>query len=345
MKSDFLNRQVIPFEIKEDLDIADLLEKMEHISFQGRRLASAFQIWKGMLEVPCTIFFGLAGAMVPAGMRKIVTYLMEHHYIDCLVSTGANLFHSIHENRGKHHFQGNPETDDIELHKAGIDRIYDTYASEEEFRKTEDFVEKFAAELPTDHAYSTREFLYLLGKKIAENFNDPGPLDTAARECIPVYCPALGDSSIGIALAVGRIKGTNQIAFDIVKDVVEMAKIFDESRDTGVVYVGGGTPKNFIQQASVTSSKALDDMRGHRFAVQIITDSPHWGGLSGCTFDEARSWGKIADNAESITVHSDATIALPILVSALASSKIQRNQNHCPRFNINNPSLTFSFPT
>ena len=145
---------------------------------------------------------------------------------------------------------------------------------------------------------------------------EEGILTTAARLDIPVYCPAIGDSSIGIALAeIGH-----KILFDVIGDVEETAK-HAAGKQTMVIYIGGGTPKNFIQQTEVTNMMHNRNAPGHRYAIQFVVDPPHWGGLSGCTFEEAVSWGKIAIDARSVTVVCDATIALPIVTAAVLTRR------------------------
>jgi deoxyhypusine synthase len=145
---------------------------------------------------------------------------------------------------------------------------------------------------------------------------EEGVLTTAARLDIPIYCPAIGDSSIGIALAeIG-----SKVLFDVIGDVEETAKLA-ANKPTMVIYVGGGTPKNFIQQTEVTNIVHKRNVLGHRYAVQFIVDPPHWGGLSGCTFEEGVSWGKIAMDANSVTVICDATIALPIVVATVLTRR------------------------
>ncbi|MCS7249518.1 MAG: deoxyhypusine synthase [candidate division WOR-3 bacterium] len=324
MKEEFLKEPTKPFEIDPNDSIYDILKKMEKISFQGRTLAQALSIWEKMLLDDVIIFFGLAGAMVPAGMRKIIVYLIKERFIDCLVSTGANLFHDIHEIRGKYHYLGNPNVNDILLRKCKIDRIYDTFASEEEFIDTDNFIISLCEKFEQKRFYSTREFLYLLGKELDE-FKEEGILNTAYRYNIPIYCPAIGDSSIGIALTEGKRKGKVDIKFDVIKDVYETAYL-TSLKKSGVIYIGGGIPKNFIQQTEVTAPFLGFKTSGHSYAIQFTMDAPHWGGLSGCTFSEAQSWGKISLDAKMITCYCDATIALPIVVTALAQKKIKRNK-------------------
>lgn len=324
MKKEFLKEPTKPFEINSDDSVYDILKKMEKISFQGRTLALALNIWEKMLLDDVIIFLGLAGAMIPAGMRKIIVYLIKERLIDCLVSTGANLFHDIHEIRGKYHYLGNPCVDDTLLRKCKIDRIYDTFASEDEFIETDNFIISLCEKFDQKRLYTTREFLYLLGKELSQ-FKEEGILNTAYKYNLPIYCPAIGDSSIGIALTEGKRKGKLDIKFDIIKDVYETAYL-TSLKKSGVIYIGGGVPKNFIQQTEVTAPYIGFKTYGHSYAIQFTMDSPQWGGLSGCTFSEAQSWGKIALDAKMITCYCDATIALPIIVSALAQKKIKREK-------------------
>jgi len=334
--SKFLHIPTQPVEIDGNISISELLSRMGGGSFQGRNLSTARDIWEKMLDDQNTIFMGLAGALVPAGMRKILAHIIKNRWIDCLVSTGANLFHDIHEELGRYHWRGSHKVDDRQLREAGIDRIYDTFAVEQEFRETDEYIANFAATLDQDRPYSTREFLNLMGENLCKDGTQKGILSSAFEARVPIYCPAIADSSIGIAVAMGRHKGENSLNFDVVKDVLETAEIVKHSRNTGVIYLGGGTPKNFIQQTEVTASIMGEDVSGHRYAIQVITDPPHWGGLSGCTFAEAQSWGKVAVDASDVTVYCDATIALPIIVAALEEKSGKSSPRKIgPRFDMN----------
>lgn len=314
-KKRFLKRPVKPVEITPGTEVSELLDRMADTAFQGKSLAVAVDAWEQMLRDNVTIFFGLAGAMIPAGMRRVIVYLIKNRLIDCLVSTGANLFHDIHETLGRYHWQGSAMANDEELRDEGIDRIYDVFAIEREFEHADVYCYKFSKMLER-RPYTTREFLYLLGKQLSKGAREDGILTAAYKANIPVYCPAIGDSSIGIGLAIKPEE--DNFIFDVIGDVKETALIAASANKTGVIYVGGGTPKNFIQQTEVTAAVMGKDVSGHEYAVQITADAPHWGGLSGCTFEEAQSWGKIAKKAKMVTVHCDSTIALPIIVTALA---------------------------
>jgi deoxyhypusine synthase len=292
---------------------------MERISFQGRNLATARRIWQKMLGDDCTIFFGMAGALSAGGLRMIVAHLIAERYIDCLVSTGANLYHDLHETRGRRHYQGSPIQDDAALQAEHIDRVYDTYASEDEFVENDEWIATFAATLES-RPYTTRELLYKLGEYLWKETQRDGILTAAYRASVPIFCPAIADSSIGMGLSQARHHDGSSAYVDVIGDIIESANLVIRRPRTASVVLGGGTPKNFINQASVQAEFYDDRVGGHRYALQIVTDVPHFGGASGSSLEEARSWGKLATDAEQVTVHADATVALPLLVSALASS-------------------------
>ncbi|MDZ7373840.1 MAG: deoxyhypusine synthase family protein [candidate division KSB1 bacterium] len=318
-KRDILQAPTKPFEVKPGAPVSDILERMAGISFQGRQLAHAFRVWKEMLQDEVLILFGLAGAMVPAGMRKVLVYLIENRLIDCLVSTGANLFHDLHESLGFYHYLGHPDADDTLLRDLKIDRIYDTFADDLEFQQADAYIRDFARGLP-QRPLTTREFFHLLGARLHQVAKEPGILTTAYQAGVPIYCPAIGDSSYGIALS-SMDPRSSQVYFDVIADVRELAVLVSRAKKTGIIFVGGGTPKNFIQQAEVTAQILGWPAEGHHYAVQITTDVPQWGGLSGCTFSESHSWGKIHRTAPKIAVHVDATIALPLLATALSEQQ------------------------
>ncbi len=305
-------------------DVPSLVAAMSESGFQGRKLGESVKIWSEMIQDPdCTILLGLSGAMVPAGMQECLIELVRHRYVDAIVSTGANIFHDIAEHLGINHYLGHHHVDDESLYRQGIDRIYDVFAYEDEFRSVDRRVAKFAAELAPYHA-SSADFLNRLGHHITEVAPaGRSILATCTQMGVPVFVPALGDSSLGIALTVARREGVD-IAIDQIADADELTRIVEMSKKTGVVYIGGGVPKNFIQQTQVIASMHDRDLGGHAYAVQYTTDAPHWGGLSGCTFEEAISWGKESVETKRVQCFCDATIAIPIAVSALIGSGLVR---------------------
>src|SRR6186997_816489 len=339
-KSRFLRKPVEPFVVSAGATTDDVLERMERISFQGRNLGTARRIWEKMLGSDCTIFLGTAGALSAGGMRLIIAHLIEHRYIDVLVSTGANLYHDLHETRGRRHFIGAPTLDDAALAAERIDRVYDTLASEDEFCKNDEWIAGFALKLER-RPYTTREFLYKLGEQLWNDTGNNGILTAAYRAKVPIFCPAIADSSIGMGLSQARHRDQTAGFSDVIGDIIESANIVIRKPATATIVLGGGTPKNFINQASVQAEYYDDRVGGHKFAIQIVTDVPHFGGASGSSLEEARSWGKLATDAEQVTVHSDATIALPLLVSALAGSARATLERRKPmRFDLAGPTMS-----
>src|SRR2546425_4452428 len=318
-KSRFLQTPIEPFAVEAGLPADQLLARMERISFQGRNLATAHRIWLKMLQDDVTIFMGMAGALSAGGLRLIGAHLVFNRYVDCLVSTGANLYHDLHETRGQRHYVGSPHADDAALAEDRIDRVYDTYASEEEFIANDNWVADFAVTLET-RPYTSREFLHLLGGHLWNATGADGILTAAFRASVPIFCPAIADSSIGMGLSQARQKKPGAGSIDIIGDIVESANVVIRRPRTASVVLGGGTPKNFINQASVQAEFYNDEVGGHRYALQIVTDVPHFGGASGSSLEEAQSWGKLAADSAKVSVQADATIALPLLATALASS-------------------------
>jgi deoxyhypusine synthase len=321
-KEEILSEPTRPFAIDGASSASAVLEKMCYVGFQGRQLGRAFDVWKQMLADPeCTILMGMSGAMVPGGMRNLVKFMIENRLIDALASTGANFFHDIHETRGFHHYLGHPHMDDEDLGDHMVDRMYDILADEVRFREHDLLVGGFAATLDQTRPYTTREFLYLLGKEIGKDCAEDGIVSSAAKCGVPLFCPAIADSSIGIGVAESRHRGENRLLFDMMADILEITSIVADSPATGVIYFGGGTPKNYVQQTEVVAMLINRDKSGHRYGVQVVTDAPHWGGLSGCTFEESQSWGKLAKGAQMVNCHCDSTIGMPLLVTALAEQK------------------------
>jgi deoxyhypusine synthase len=345
-RSKFLQRQTVPIKVT-DRSIAELTDAMALTGFQGRKLGESVQTWAEMLKQKnLTIMMGYTGALSPAGMRKIIAFMIQNRMIDVLVSSGANMFHDIHESTGGKHYIGSHVANDEALFKEGVDRIYDVFAVEKEFRGTDFMVMDFAMKnLEPDKSYSSREFFYLLGKHIVENMDadEDGIVASAYRHNVPIFVPALADSSIGIALMVARRSG-HPVNIDQMKDVDEITQVVENTKKTGVIYVGGGVPKNFIQQTEVIMSMLEKPVEGHSYAIQYTTDAPHWGGLSGCTFEEAVSWGKIAGIAPKVQVFADATISLPIVSHALAQkTKATIAERKAPQYDWSGKTLKVKF--
>jgi deoxyhypusine synthase len=328
----YLDQSTEHVDVSDDKGLYDLLMSFSRASFQARNLSRCFEVYQRMLmDEQAVIYFGLAGALVPAGMRKIIVDLMKNHFIDVLVSTGANLFHDFFEALGYHHYIGDSYADDSELCRAKVNRIYDTYMSDIEFSKAEKKIAQIAAGFE-QRVYSSREFLERLGSEI----DDSGSiLFTAKKEGIPVFCPALCDSAIGIALTHHYIqsKSGSRLIIDQIRDNFEILQIMNQATRTGAFYLGGGVPKNYIQQLNPMHEAYGSRKEGHKYFVQLTTDDPKFGGLSGCTSSEAEAWGKVAADNFSAGAYVDATIGLPLIAGAVFSyfsgRLIRKKRNFC----------------
>ena len=317
-KKDYLTKKLTSIEVNTK-PISQLLEDMENTGFQGKMLGKSARVWKEMvLEKDNTIFLGYSGSLSTTGQSRIITWLVENRFIDILVSTGANISEDIFEGLGFSYFQGAPNTDDFDLLKNQIDRFYDVYADEMSYRKLEEFIYKFLDTLRQDYCYSSAEFLYLFGK-----FQDENNVDSisaaAYRAGVPIFSPAMADSGYGVAAYLFNKEKNKHIVLDQFKDFEQLGKIGELSDATSIIYIGGGVPKDTIQLVTVMKDLGLggEDIYPHKYAIQITTDSPQWGGLSGCTFEEAVSWGKIDNSGTRAVCYCDATIALPLVTHAL----------------------------
>ncbi len=314
----FLKEPVRPVDVERVRGLGDLLDQFGSTSIQARNLARALKVWENALTDPKrpTIFLGLAGPLIAAGLRKVLRDLIDWGVVDVVVSTGAVLYQDIYQTIGGRHWIGTPNADDVALRDLYLDRIYDTYVDELKFEDTDREIGKVTAKFP-ERSASSREYLQFLG----EHFTDEaGILATAARRGIPVFSPALIDSSIGIGLTLyyQAHRGKPRFILDAIRDNYELVQILARSERTAVVYIGGGTPKNWINDGIVMANYAFGrEGEGHHYALQLTTDVPHWGGLSGSTLDEAQSWGKISRTATRSMAHIEASVGLPLLAGGL----------------------------
>jgi deoxyhypusine synthase len=331
MKNPYFQRKLKTIEVKNGKSVSELLKEMSQTGFQGRKLGEVVDVWASMLEDEVTIFMGLAGSLSTTGQWKIIKWLIENRFIDVLVSTGANISEDILEAMGGSYWQGSHLVDDRELFKYNIDRFYDVYADEMEYRKMENLLAEFTDTLDPNYAYSSREYLYLLGKWL--NQKGIESIVTAAyKNNVPIFSPALVDSGYGIANMILRFTKGKRIILDQMKDFEEIVEIGAKSKETGVIYIGGGVPKDFIQLIAVALRlrDKNDIEHPHKYAIQITTDSPQWGGLSGATFEEAISWGKESPHGKNVVCYCDATIALPLVSHAL--SERVKKRKYIPDF-------------
>ena len=318
-RGDAFRNTVDHFDVAKVRNVSDALEAFNSTSFQSRLLGRCYKIWMRMLTDPNRplIFFGLSGAMIAGGMRRILRDLIAFHAIDVLVSTGANLSHDLYESLGGRHYIAHHHIDDPTLREMRIDRVYDTYADDVKFEETDEFVEDFAETLEP-RSYSSRELFQLMGERVKDEY---GIVATASKEKLPVFCPALADSSIGMALTVYRNerkkKNQTPMIYDALLDNLEIMSLKRRWTKSGVIFLGGGTPKNYIQQVIPLCDIAGMTVPPHSYAIQVTTDDAKFGGLSGCELPESQSWGKLDPDAQQCTVHVDGTIGLPLLFTGI----------------------------
>ena len=316
-KSKFLQQPVQHLDPRGTKSLLDLVSAFQHTSFQSRNVFKCFQVFRAMLDDPaCVIFLGLSGAMIPGGMRKVIRDMIEMKLVDVIVSTGANMFHDLFESFGYRHYVGSEEGDDDTLRKHRIVRVYDALMDDHEINRVIHLLSKVPEKL-SEKVVSSRRYLEVLGRTITD---DGSILKAASRHGVPVFIPALSDSSIGIGLTFLHLKKkvpSEGLLIDQIRDSFEIAQLKKMASATGAIYIGGGVPKNYIQQLGPVSELLFQKESGHRYAFQVTADDPKWGGLSGCTFEEAKSWGKIEKGSNYAALYMDATVALPLLVGAI----------------------------
>jgi deoxyhypusine synthase len=301
-------KEIIPIKIKKDMKVSELVDEMGGAGFGAETISKASQVMKDMfLDKDCKVFIGMAGAMVPAGMKQIIIDMLDR--ADIFVTTGANLTHDLIEAIGEKHYHGDSSVNDEELHKQGIDRIYNVFMKNSVYEKLEDLFEKYFSELKD--CVNVREFLWKLGEMISkENPKANSILLKCYKKKIPIFCPGIADSGIGLMMW-GRIAaGKGGTKIDVFGDMNEIIDIAWTSKKRGIIYVCGGLPKNFIQQ-SLQFSKGAD------YGIQITTDRTEPGGSSGAPLREGISWGKMNPKAKFVDVFCDATIALPLIYGAI----------------------------
>lgn len=312
-------KRIEHIEVRGDMTVDELVREFGKSGvFSAGRVAEATDIFYEMISrKDVTTYLGLAGALVPGGMRQVIADLVRDRMIEVLVTTGANMVHDMIEAFGGAHYRGSAAANDVELHRQQIDRIYDVFLHESEFKKYDEHFFGILEDIPSEQM-SIREFLYELGRRI----EDPNSiLRAAADEGIPVFCPAIEDSSIGLDAWV--FKQAYDLNVDAFADLNEFLTIVRSAKRNGAMLLGGGTPKNFILQAMVMVKRG-----GYDYTVQVTMDRPEPGGLSGATLEEAKSWGKVKGQARAVQVIGDASVIFPVMVAAvrerLAKSKRRR---------------------
>ena len=315
-RKDYIGDPVQHIRITDMMTVDQLMQQFRNSgSFGAGRLATACEIYEKMLrDEECTIFLALSGAVIPAGMRLLVTDLIRSRMIDVVVSTGASMVHDAIEAVQGHHYKAKPGLNDRELYKYHLFRIYDVLVPEEDYVKLDYRLSGVYGEIAEEKrgvSLSSREFAWELGKRL----DDPDSILRAAyEENVPIFMPSVRDSEFGFIhwLHSSRTGQENVLNLDAFKDVPEICGICSVSPRNGMVVIGGGVPRNTVQSATLASKKGLD------YAVVVTMDRPEAGGLSGSTLSETISWGKVKGEADNVMVIGDALMIFPIMVASVA---------------------------
>ncbi len=327
-KSDILKEKVKAIDFDNICTVEDLVEAYKDSSIQSRAIATcAIALENAMKdESRPTIVIGLAGPLIAAGLRKVIADMIRYGIVDAVVSIGAIPYQDFYQARGYAHYKTDPHVDDVKLRDFFIDRIYDTLVDEDKFRETDALIGEIAEGLEP-RGYSSREFMEILGSHTEDK---ESILYNAKKYGVPIFVPALNDSSIGIGLTGLYVKkrkaGEDLMRIDPIRDNWELTQIKILSEKTGVIYIGGGVPKNYIQQTEVIAETLGYDKGGHHYAIQITQDRPEWGGLSGCTFEEAQSWGKINRDATKSVAYVEASIGLSLMAGYIIQKGVWKKR-------------------
>jgi len=329
-------KRILPEPVSKQTDIGKLVDNMD--AYNGGRLRAACQLLKEKYsQENVTIGMSLAGALTPAGLGpSAIVPLMNHGYIDWIVATGANMYHDIHYVFNLPMFRGSHQVDDVDLRDKGVTRIYDIlFDYKNVLMETDRRLNEILIRPEFQKEMGTREFYYHLGKilsEIEEN-NKVGQvsiLAAAYRLGIPVFTSSPGDSTIGmniaglelLAEAAGlsdkfKLKINPSIDVNESTAIILNAKEYEKGK-TGVILIGGGSPKNFMLQTEPQIQEVLMiPEAGQDYDINITDARPDTGGLSGAPPSEAASWGKIdpAKLDETVTAYLDVTVAVPIMAS------------------------------
>ena len=315
-KKDFLKNPVEHIDITS-FDSRKIISSMEKMSFVSRETANAANIYNDMLkDKDCTIFLTLAGSTSAAGCMNIYKDLVKYNMVDAIIATGASIVDmDFFEALGFKHYQGSQFQNDTELRKNYIDRIYDTYIDEEELQECDKKICEIANNLEP-RSYTSREFIYEMGKYLKQNSKKKDSLiETAYDKNVPIFCPAFTDSSAGFGLVVHQEKNPGKhITIDSIREFRELTQIKIKSKSSGLFMIGGGVPKNFVQDTVICAELLGKEVEMHKYAIQITVADSRDGACSSSTLKEASSWGKVDITKEQM-VFAEATSVLPLIAS------------------------------
>ena len=315
-KKDLLSKEVEHIDITK-FDARGIISSMSKMSFVSRETANAADIYNEMLkDKNCTIFLTLAGSTSAAGCMHVYRDLVKYNMVDAIVATGASIIDmDFFEALGFKHYQGSQFQDDTELRENYIDRIYDTYIDEDQLQMCDRIIGEIADTLEP-RSYTSREFIQEIGKYLKTNSKKKGSLiEMAYDNNVPIFCPAFTDSSAGFGLVMHQERNPkNHITIDAIREFRELTEIKIRSEGSGLFMIGGGVPKNFIQDTVICAELLGKNVAMHKYAVQITVADSRDGACSSSTLKEASSWGKVDVSKEQM-VFAEATSVLPLIAS------------------------------
>jgi len=309
-------------------DSRKIIDSMKKMSFTSRDTAKAAEIYNEMIkDQNCSIFLTIAGSTSAAGCMNLYSDLVKYNMVDAIVATGASIIDmDFFEALGFKHYQGNQFQDDRILRENYIDRIYDTYIDEEDLQICDKTICEIANKLPPK-PYTSREFIKELGKYLKKNAKKKGSLIEVAYDYnVPIFCPAFTDSSAGFGLVMHQEKNPSKhITIDSVREFRELTEIKLKSKSSGLLMIGGGVPKNFVQDTVVCAELLGKKVDMHKYAIQVTIADTRDGACSSSTLKEASSWGKV-DTSKEQMVFAEATSVLPLIVSDAYHRKFWQNR-------------------
>ena len=315
-KKDFLSKPIEHIDITS-FDSRKIISSMQKMSFVSREVANAAKIFNEMIkDKDCTIFLTLAGSTSAAGCMNVYKDLVKYNMVDAIIATGASIIDmDFFEALGFKHYQGSQFQNDTELRKNYIDRIYDTYIDEDELQICDKKICEIADNLEP-RSYTSREFIYEIGKYLKNNsVKKDSLIETAYDNDVPIFCPAFADSSAGFGLVIHQEKNPKKhMTIDSIREFRELTEIKIQSKGSGLFMIGGGVPKNFIQDTVICAELLGKEVDMHKYAVQITVADSRDGACSSSTLKEASSWGKVDITKEQM-VFAEATSVLPLIAS------------------------------
>lgn len=320
MKKKDLLKETIKHVDATKFNATPIVNAMRDMSFSSRDTARAADIFKKMIEAKgCTNALVLAGSTSAGGCMQVYADMIRFNMVDMVVATGASIVDmDFFEALGFKHYKGTPFIDDAMLRSNYVDRIYDTYIDEESLQVCDHSI-KIIADSLEPRPYSSREFIYEMGKWLVKHSKKKNSLVQLAYEHnVPIFCPAFTDSSAGFGLVKHQHErkkaGKPYMTIDSVSDFYELTKIKMSAKTSGLFMVGGGVPKNFIQDTVVCAEVLGVDVPMHEYAIQITVADVRDGACSSSTLKEASSWGKVQTTFEQM-VYAEATTVVPLIFS------------------------------